>query len=210
MIFMNKNKVKTQLSDKCYWDSTTREIFIEEKATKLSSNQKKLLDLLINARGEKLHSLDIFVNIWEDYDKDYNSRGVRNLVYNIRKKLPSLDIINYHGGFYSLTLYNKGSKNFKDHIFEILDQSSHSVVITDIHQEDNPIIFVNNRFTELFGYTQKEVLGKNCRFLQGNDKEQKEIAQIREAIDKQEEIAVTLRNYDKYGKLILNEIHIAK
>jgi len=109
-----------------------------------------------------------------------------------------------------LTLYNKGSKNFKDHIFEILDQSSHSVVITDIHQEDNPIIFVNNRFTELFGYTQKEVLGKNCRFLQGNDKEQKEIAQIREAIDKQEEIAVTLRNYDKYGKLILNEIHIAK
>jgi len=123
---------------------------------------------------------------------------------------PSLDIINYHGGFYSLTLYNKGSKNFKDHIFEILDQSSHSVVITDIHQEDNPIIFVNNRFTELFGYTQKEVLGKNCRFLQGNDKEQKEIAQIREAIDKQEEIAVTLRNYDKYGKLILNEIHIAK
>jgi len=40
MIFMNKNKVKIQLSDKCYWDSTTREIFIEEKATKLSSNQK--------------------------------------------------------------------------------------------------------------------------------------------------------------------------
>ena len=48
-----------------------------------------------------------------------------------------------------------------------LESTAEGVVISDCTQPDMPIIYVNNAFTAMTGYTYDEVVGKNCRFLQG-------------------------------------------
>lgn len=96
-----------------------------------------------------------------------------------------------------------------DYLFEILDQAKNGISITDPNQEDNPLIYVNQSFTDLFGYEFDEVIGKNCRFLQGEDRNQIALPMIRNAIDKQISVTAVLRNYSKSGRLIYNEIMIS-
>ena len=91
---------------------------------------------------------------------------------------------------------------------EILDQAKHGIVITDPNLPDNPVIYTNDTFTEIFGYTLDEISGKNCRFLHREDKDQQGIDIIRTAIKEGISTTVTVRNYSKSGKLIYNEITI--
>jgi PAS domain S-box-containing protein len=58
------------------------------------------------------------------------------------------------------------------------------------------------------GYSQEEIVGRNCRFLQGADREQEALATIRAALANQEACVVTLRNYRKNGELFLNRLSI--
>jgi len=99
--------------------------------------------------------------------------------------------------------------DFRDYCIEILDQAKNGITISDPNQPDNPIIYVNQAFTSLFGYTSQEVLGKNCRFLQEDDREQLALDDIRKALKNQSDITVTLRNYHKTGQLIYNEVTIS-
>ncbi|HEY9663346.1 MAG TPA: PAS domain-containing protein, partial [Allocoleopsis sp.] len=82
------------------------------------------------------------------------------------------------------------------------------VVITDPNQSDNPVIFVNNAFTVLTGYDSSEVIGKNCRFLQGAETDVTTIQQIREAIYHLRPITCTLLNYRKDGSSFWNQLTI--
>lgn len=86
--------------------------------------------------------------------------------------------------------------------------SKNGIVISDANQPDNPLIYVNPRFEEMTGYSH-EVLGRNCRFLQGTDTEQPAIAELRTAIREGKECNVILRNYRKDGTLFWNELRIA-
>lgn len=52
-----------------------------------------------------------------------------------------------------------------EYLFEIINQAQYGITICDPNKEDNPLIFVNETFCKIFGYTKEEVLGKNCRFL---------------------------------------------
>src|ERR671913_312359 len=56
------------------------------------------------------------------------------------------------------------------------------MLITDARRSDNPIILVNNAFSDLTGYSREEVLGRNCRFLQGAETDRAEVARIKAAI----------------------------
>jgi diguanylate cyclase (GGDEF)-like protein/PAS domain S-box-containing protein len=85
---------------------------------------------------------------------------------------------------------------------------STGVVITDPNQPNNPVIFVNAAFSTLTGYTSEEVLGKNCRFLQGVDSDPAVIQQIREAILQVKPIFCTILNYRKDGTPFWNELTI--
>lgn len=89
-----------------------------------------------------------------------------------------------------------------------LESASNGILITDALKLDNPIIYCNKAFTELTGYTEKDILNKNCRFLQGEDKEQEELDKLRAAIKKGESCLVTLRNYKKDGSLFWNDLYI--
>ena len=90
----------------------------------------------------------------------------------------------------------------------ILNHCVNGVTLSDPDQEDSPIIYANEAFERLTGYSQEEIIGKNCRFLQGSDKDQTEIETIRQALARKEGCSVTLRNYRKDGSLFHNHLEI--
>ncbi|WP_041351071.1 PAS sensor domain-containing protein [Nitrosococcus watsonii] len=91
---------------------------------------------------------------------------------------------------------------------QILDSCVNGVSLTDPDQEDNPLVYVNEAFEKITGYKKDEILGKNCRILQGNDKDQEGARRVREAIQKQVPIEVDLKNYKKDGELFYNHLAI--
>lgn len=90
----------------------------------------------------------------------------------------------------------------------ILDQCVNGVTLSDPDLEDMPIIYANKAFEDLTGYAQDEIIGYNCRFLQGEDREQDARYQIAEALKKSEPVDVTLRNYRKDGTLFFNHLKV--
>ncbi|PJI98831.1 PAS domain S-box-containing protein/diguanylate cyclase (GGDEF)-like protein [Acidovorax sp. 69] len=87
--------------------------------------------------------------------------------------------------------------------------SSDGIVICDALQADMPMVYVNPAFERMTGYAASEVLGKSCRFLQSEDRDQPAVAQIRQAVAANKEVAVTLRNYRHDGSLFWNSLRIA-
>lgn len=83
------------------------------------------------------------------------------------------------------------------------------IVITDATNLDHPLIYVNPGFEEMTGYSACEVLGKNCRFLQGSDYDQEGLEVIQIALQENRECCVTVRNYRKNGSLFWNQISIS-
>jgi len=90
-----------------------------------------------------------------------------------------------------------------------LESSTVGVSIVDARLPEMPLIYVNPAFTEITGYRADEVVGRNCRFLQGNDREQADLDEIRAAIREERTCRVTVRNYRKDGTLFYNELTIS-
>ncbi|KAJ0792062.1 putative protein kinase AGC-RSK-2 family [Helianthus annuus] len=89
-----------------------------------------------------------------------------------------------------------------------LERIEKNFVITDPRLPDNPIIFASDSFLELTEYSREEILGRNCRFLQGPGTDRSTVQKIREAIDNQTEVTVQLINYTKSGKKFWNLFHL--
>jgi PAS domain S-box-containing protein len=91
---------------------------------------------------------------------------------------------------------------------EILDSCINGVTLSDPDLPDNPIVFANAVFERMTGYTQDEILGRNCRFLQGDDRDQPGLQEIRAALAAERAVEVTLRNYRKDGTRFYNRLSI--
>lgn len=89
---------------------------------------------------------------------------------------------------------------------QILDSCVNGVTLSDPDFEDSPIVYANKAFADMCGYEQSEIIGRNCRFLQGSDRDQPELDRLRAAIKKSEPVEVTLRNYRKNGELFHNRL----
>lgn len=87
--------------------------------------------------------------------------------------------------------------------------SSNGIVICDARLPNLPIIYANPAFEYITGYSPEEVIGRSCRFLQGNDTNQPEIQELRNAIQQAKNCTVVLRNYRKDGSLFWNELNIS-
>ncbi|WP_084584016.1 histidine kinase famiy protein [Sphingomonas azotifigens] len=93
--------------------------------------------------------------------------------------------------------------------FAALQMTRMPMTLTDPNQPDNPIVFANKAFLDLTGYEEHEILGRNCRFLQGAETDRDAVAELRAAIDAQEAIALELINYRRDGSSFWNAVFIA-
>lgn len=83
------------------------------------------------------------------------------------------------------------------------------MLITDPRLPDNPIVYANSAFLRLTGYEADEVLGRNCRFLQGPATDAAHVAAIRQAIEAAEHLDIDIVNYKKSGSTFWNRLHIS-
>lgn len=97
-----------------------------------------------------------------------------------------------------------------DEALEIMsaEERRRSCVITDPNQPDNPIVYVTPEFETQTGYRREEVLGRNCRFLQGDDTDPIAVGKVRSAIDRMLPIEVELLNYRKNGAPFWNTLSL--
>ena len=84
-----------------------------------------------------------------------------------------------------------------------------SMVLSDPKQPDNPIIYVNRTFERVTGYAAADVLGRNCRFLQRDDRDQPGVRDLAHAVQSRQPVVVTLTNYRADGSAFLNRLMIA-
>jgi PAS domain S-box-containing protein len=84
-----------------------------------------------------------------------------------------------------------------------------SMIITDPRQRDNPIVFANNAFLRLTGYEREEVLGRNCRLLQGPETDCETVDKVRAAIRDIHDVNVDILNYRKDGTTFWNALYIS-
>ncbi|WP_267360058.1 MULTISPECIES: ATP-binding protein [unclassified Methylobacterium] len=90
--------------------------------------------------------------------------------------------------------------------FAAVEMTRMPMVLADPRQTDTPIVFANNAFLDLTGYEEGEVLGRNCRFLQGAGTDPKHVAQLREAIDEDKAVALEILNYRRDGTPFWNAV----
>jgi diguanylate cyclase (GGDEF)-like protein/PAS domain S-box-containing protein len=90
-----------------------------------------------------------------------------------------------------------------------IESSVNGILIADAARPDHPLVYVNAAFEKATGYSAAEVLGRNCRFLQGTDTDQPGLEEVRIALREGKETEVVLRNYRKDGNLFWNQLKIS-
>lgn len=90
-----------------------------------------------------------------------------------------------------------------------IQNSPIGIVLADATKPDDPLCYVNDGFEELTGYEKEEILGRNCRFLQGEKTDPEKVNRIREAIANEEMVKIELRNYRKNGEMFWNQLIIS-
>lgn len=93
-----------------------------------------------------------------------------------------------------------------------IESSSNGIVISDARQNDLPIIYANKAFEQITGYTSEEILGHNCRFLQGDEfdlSNNQALTEIRQGLDNGTDTSTVLRNFRKDGSPFWNDLYIS-
>ncbi|GAA4025127.1 hybrid sensor histidine kinase/response regulator [Sphingomonas swuensis] len=92
--------------------------------------------------------------------------------------------------------------------FAAIEMTRMPMILTDPNQPDNPIAFANKAFLDLTGYEESEVLGRNCRFLQGANTDREAVAALRETVNAGGSIALEILNYKRDGTPFWNAVFI--
>ncbi|MDU9389044.1 histidine kinase famiy protein [Pseudomonas sp. zfem002] len=101
------------------------------------------------------------------------------------------------------------SSHPKDIFFAAVETTRMPMIITNPNAADNPILFANQAFLDMTGYSAAEIVGRNCRFLQGPDTDREVIAAVREAIDGRYDFSTEILNYRKDGSSFWNALFIS-
>lgn len=89
-----------------------------------------------------------------------------------------------------------------------LNYTRAGVIITDPSQKDNPILFANEGFISMTGYSTEEVIGRNCRFLQGAETNEEAVNELRKAVQDKQSLYVEILNYRKDGSSFWNGLSV--
>ena len=90
-----------------------------------------------------------------------------------------------------------------------IESTNDGLVIVDVHGRDQPVTYVNPAFERITGYPAAEIVGRNCRLLQGDDHDQEGLVAVREALVSERDCTVELRNYRKDGSLLWNRLTLS-
>jgi PAS domain S-box-containing protein len=101
------------------------------------------------------------------------------------------------------------AKNVNNPVLASIEHSPIATVISDPRQTDNPIVASNQAFSDLTGYGKDEIIGRNCKFLAGEDTEPWLTEKLREGISSQKPVLVELLNYKKDGTPFRNAVLVA-
>ncbi|MBE0464721.1 MAG: PAS domain S-box protein [Halomonadaceae bacterium] len=88
----------------------------------------------------------------------------------------------------------------------IIDASQDGIVVAEQEGDENILIYVNKGFERLTGYSADEILYRDCRFLQNDDRDQEALNVIRDALKNLQPCREVLRNYRKDGSMFWNEL----
>ncbi|WP_027173800.1 PAS domain S-box protein [Methylobacterium sp. 10] len=94
-------------------------------------------------------------------------------------------------------------------LFTAAEKTRMPQIITDPNLPDNPIVFANRAFQDLCGYSAEELVGRNCRFLQGPGTDLADVARLRDAIAARRDVVVEIVNYHRDGTPFRNELYIS-
>nr|AML77450.1 putative LOV domain-containing protein [Buxus sempervirens] len=156
---------------------------LPEKKPRKSGRRRSFMRILKKSQPQADETFEMEVAAEEDSDDDARPDSVDD---KVRQK-------EMRKGIDLATTLERIEKNF---------------VITDPRLPDNPIIFASDSFLELTEYSREEILGRNCRFLQGPETDPATVRKIRDAIDNQKDVTVQLINYTKSGKKFWNLFHL--
>ncbi|MBL8154358.1 MAG: PAS domain S-box protein, partial [Anaerolineae bacterium] len=92
---------------------------------------------------------------------------------------------------------------------QAMEASTSAILILDAQQPELPAIYVNPAFETITGYSRTEALGKNPRYLHGDDRDQSGLTSLREAVRTGQDCKVLLRNYRKSGEMYWNELSVS-
>jgi PAS domain S-box-containing protein len=106
------------------------------------------------------------------------------------------------------TITNPGLEDRGNVFFAAIEMTRMPMILTDPNQDDNPIVFGNKAFLDLTGYEESEILGRNCRFLQGPQTDREQVAELRETVRQRQSIALELLNYKRDGTPFWNAVFI--
>ncbi len=138
-------------------------------------------------------------------------RTVDDAVDILRARIRSLIDRPRDRGKESASMYSADSPVEEEYLLkeQAIEEAPIGITISDNSQSDNPLMVVNDAFVELTGYPKREVIGRNCRFLQGEKSGEDAVAAMHEAINREEPISVELVNYRKNGEEFWNKVDIA-
>lgn len=89
-----------------------------------------------------------------------------------------------------------------------LDPSSQALTLSDVRTPGAPLVYVNKGFEKMTGYERKDVIGRNCRFLQGPHTSPDSVARMRAAIENGESLLIDVLNYRKNGTSFWNRLSL--
>ncbi|MFL4470501.1 PAS domain-containing protein [Tateyamaria armeniaca] len=100
----------------------------------------------------------------------------------------------------------------QDSAFDGYNRAQIAIVVTNPFLEDNPIVYVNDAFARCTGYARSSAIGRNCRFLQGEDTNKADVDKLRHAIENEQTVTVDIMNYrasgEKYrNRLVVSPLH---
>ena len=184
----------------------------------------------LNPQAERLLNRNVTEllnkNIWSEFPQTVGSEFHRQY-HRVREQQKSVNFIEYYAPLQTwfevhaypqpsgLSVFFRNINQRRAHEEALrlreraLEASANAIVITDQQQPDQPIIYVNPAFERITGYRADEAIGRNCRFLQGSDRNQADLEKLRALISDGEEGRVVLRNYHKSGDLFWNELYVA-
>lgn len=88
------------------------------------------------------------------------------------------------------------------------DEARRCCLVTDPRQADNPIVYATQFFLTYTGYSESEILGRNCRFMQGPETDPADVAAIHKAVSECRGITIDILNYRKDGTPFWNRLRI--